>query len=268
MGEFRADIEADPEIIFIRQHQKVMTGQKSYSEVDTEINSRVAKIKSLFNNALQKTNKKLEEIKRIHDGQIIEIFDLLKSIITELENSGVFEYGEYKFTNSVLWKMNFANIDSSSFASDLKKKVVGCSTTTKKVQNKKKDEWRTSWNPLKKIGSLFMDDYEIVTVNIDGHYETTDIRKHIDNYLHDFERESSTMEKSFKDIMEKSKEQVRDLTGKLLREITQFLEDIKKQEEKIKKLGNSISMLNEEIKRSEETHLWLNNLREKIEVGK
>ena len=259
-GELRADIEEDKEITFIRRNPKVMTGQKSHYEVENEINSRIANIKALFERSLRKTNKKLEEIKKIHDGQIIEIFGLLKSAVEELESSGVFRQGEYKFTDSVLWKMNFANINSDSFASDLKKKVVDRSTTTKSVRNSKKDEWRSSWNPFKKLGSLFMDEYKTVTVDVDGYYETTDIRKSIDNYLLNLQRESVNMENNFKKIMEDSKKRVRDLIDRLLLEVTQFQKDIQKQQAKIDELGGSISLLNEEIEKNQETHRWLNNL--------
>ena len=76
------------------------------------------------------------------------------------------------------------------------------------------------------------------------------------------------MENNFKKIMEDSKKKVRDLTDRLLRELTQFLEDIKKQEARIEQLGSSISELNDEIEKSEETANWLNNLKEMIEGDK
>ena len=113
-----------------------------------------------------------------------------------------------------------------------------------------------------------MDDYKTITVNVEGYYETTDIRKSIDSYLLNLQRESTNMENNFKKIMEDSKKKVRDLTGRLLRELTQFLEDIKKQEARIEQLGSSISELNDEIEKSEETANWLNNLKEMIEGDK
>ncbi len=264
-AEFRADIEEDKEITFIRQNSKVMTGQKSHSAVEDEINSRITKIKALFDRTLGKTNKKLEEIKKVHDKQLLDIFDLLKAAVTELEKSGVFKQGEYKFTDSVLWKMNFANIDADSFASDMKKKVVDRSTTTKQVRNQKKADWSSSWNPFKKIGSWFMDDYKTVTVDVDGYYETTEIRKSIDSYLLNLQRESTNMENSFKSVMENSKRKVRDLIDRLLAELTKFLADIKAQEERIEAIGNSMEELGEEIKKNKATHEWLSELKKKIE---
>lgn len=267
-GEFRADIEDDKEITFIRRNPKVTTGQKSRHEVENEIHSRIENIKKLFDRTLQKTNEKLEEIKSVYDKQISEIYGLLQAAVAELESSGVLEQGKYKFTDSVLWKMNFANINSDNFASDLKKKVVDRSTTTERVRNKKKDKWRSSWNPFKKIGSCFMDDYKTVDIDVDGYYETTDIRKSIDSYLLNLQRESTNMENDFKKIMEDSKKNVHDLIDRLLRELTQFHGDIQKQTARIEQLGNSISDLNDEIEKIEETTNWLNNLKEMIEGDK
>ena len=264
-AEFRADIEEDEEITFIRQNPKVLTGQKSHSAVEDEINSRIVRIKVLFDRTLGKTNKKLEEIKRVHDKQLLDIFELLKAAVIELEKSGVFKQGEYKFTDSVLWKMNFANINTDSFAFDMKKKVVDRSTTTKQVRNHKKDEWSSSWNPFKKIGSWFMDDYNTVTVDVDGYYETTEIRKSIDSYLLNLQRESTNMENSFKSVMDDSKRKVRNLIDRLLLELTKFLADIKTQEEQIKAISGSMEKLDEEIKKNKATHEWLNELKKKIE---
>lgn len=264
-AEFRADIEEDKEITFIRQNSKVMTGQKTHGEVENEINSHITKIKALFDCTLSKTNKKLEEIKKVHDKQILDVFELLKAAVAELEKSGVFKQGEYKFTDSVLWKMNFANINADSFASDMKKKVVDRSTTTKQVRNQKKDSWASSWNPFKKIGSWFMDDYKTVTVDVDGYYETTEIRKSIDAYLLNLQRESTNMENSFKSVMENTKRKVRDLIDRLLQELTKFLEDIKTQEERIASIGNSMEELGKEIAKNKVTHEWLSELKNKIE---
>lgn len=263
--EFRADIEEDSEITFIRQNLKVMTGQKSRSAVEEEINSHIVRIKALFDRTLGKTNKKLEEIKKVHDKQLLDVFNLLKTAVTELEKSGIFKQGEYKFTDSVLWKMNFENINADSFASDMKKKVVDRFTTTEQVRNQKKVDWSLSWNPLKKIGSWFMDDYKTVTVYVDGYYMTTEIRKSIDAYLLNLQRESTNMENSFESIMKDSKLKVQDLIDRLLAELTKFLADIKSQEDRIKEIGNSMEELSTEIKKNTDTKEWLSELKKKIQ---
>lgn len=265
MSELRADIEENEEIIFIRQNPKVVTGQKTHSEVEGEINFRTARIKALFDCTLSKTNKKLEEIKKVHDQQLLKIFKFLKYTVTELEKSGIFKQGEYKFTDSVLWKMNFANINADSFASDMKKKVVDKSTVKKKVRNQKKIDWSSSRNPFKVIGSWFIDEHKIVTVDIDGYYDTTEIRKSIDTYMLGLQRESTNMENSFQHIMEDSKNKVQILIDTLLTELGKFLVDIKTQEEHIEAISNSMEGLIEEIQKYEDTHEWLGELKKKIE---
>lgn len=264
IGDFRADIEDDNEIQFVRATPKVITGQRSPSDVMNEINRRVDHIKGLFDSALRKTNHQLEMIKQKHDQQLVDIFNILKGTITELENSGVFKQGEYSFKDSVLWKLSFENIDADSFASDIKKSVVDKAKKTREIHNNKKDEWRSSRNLFKKFGSLFMSKTITETYYEDGYYETTDLVRSLDTYLRNLQTESDAMANSFREIMDDGKKKVRDLTNRLLKEIQQFLNDIKKQEERIQSLSNSMEKLQKEIEKSEKTNEWLNELAEKI----
>ena len=234
---------------------------RSPSEVLAEISNRVARIKSVFDTALKKTNKELEQIKAGHDSTILYIYNCLRRIVTELEESGIFEQGEYKFTNSVTWKKSFANIDSQKFVEDLKQTVVDRSS--RDIPNYKKREWENSWNPLKRIGSWFMPD-SLGTEEIDGYYETSAIRQSIDNYLIELHRESDNMREKFEAMTDGSKIIVKDMTKRLLRELAQFLNDIKAQDERLDKLRGSIDDLNAEITRSEEIHIWLTELENRI----
>ena len=206
----------------------------------------------------------MQAIKFNHDRQLIEVMGYLKTSVTELERSGVFKYGEYNFTDSVMWKMNFSNIDSESFASDMKESIVDKTKKQEKVWNAKKTEWRYSRNPFKIIGSLFMDDEITTWRDIDGYYDTTELRKKIDAYLLKLQRECDGMGKEFEQILDNSKDTVQKLTEKLIAELGGFLEDIKKENEKIEKIRGSISELDKEIKIQEETQKWLAELEEKI----
>jgi len=263
-NEFKADIEEDNEISFIRSHPKVETGQKSHYEVENEINNRIYRIKVLFDRTLYKTNNKLEEIKTIHDGQVNEIFRYLQSAIIKLESSGVFKQGEYSFTDSVLWQMNFANINYDKFSAEMKKNVVDKTTKTVQVRNHKKDEWRSSWNPFKKLGSLFMDDYKTEIKTVNGYYSTTTICQSIDDYLYNLQKASDSMENSFKEILDNSKRKVRNLIEALIQELNAFLLDINMQDSRIKNLSKSIDDLKQEIEYSEDNLRWLAELKEKI----
>lgn len=264
IGEFRADIEDDSEITFIRPGRKIMTGQRSPSDVMDEINKLVDHIRGVFDSALRNTNDMLKNIKKKYDQQLVDIFNILKGTITELENAGIFRQGEYRFKDSVLWKMSFENIDADRFVSDIERTIVEKSIRTEVGINYKKYEWRWSWNPLKKLGSLFMSDTKTVTYHDDGYYDTTELVKSINAYLISLVQESDKMEESFKGIMDASKQKVCDLTDRLLNEVQRFLNDIKKQEDKIESLSSDMEKLQEEIKESEETNDWLNDLAEKI----
>lgn len=264
ISDFRADIDSDDEICFVRNNDRVSTGQKSHSEVESEIVRRTNHIKGVFDRAIRKTNTKLKSIKDIHDGQLVEIFTILKSIVEDLENSDIFKHGEYNFTNSVSWKTDFAAIDSNKFAEDLKKKVVDKTTKQEKTRNYKKDDWGSSWNPFKRIGSWFMDDYTYTTRTVDGYYETVEIRKSIDDYLQNMVFQCDRMENQFRAILNGSKDEVKAMTQRLLDELHRFLSDIKIQEKRIKELSTSIDKLDNEIETYSATQIWLCELKKKI----
>ena len=265
VSDFRADLEAEKEVTFIRWHYKISTGQKSRAEVEHEINERASNIKDAFARNLSKINKKLEEIEAMYNTQILTVFGFLKSAVKELEDSGVFQQGEYKFTDSVMWKTNFRNIDAEKLAFDMKRKVVDKEIRNEKVGNSKKREWGSSWNLFKKFGSLFMEDYKIEVRNIDGYYETNELNHNLDAYYAYVEEERINMEQMFEQILEGSKHQVQEMIKRLLKELQQFHSDIRKQEQRIEELGKSINELNKAIEENEETCRWLKDLKVKIE---
>ena len=95
----------------------------------------------------------------MYNTQILTVIGFLKSAVIELEDSGVFKQGEYKFTDSVMWKKNLRKIDAEKLAFDMKRKVVDKEIRNEKVGYSKKREWGSSWNLFKKFGSLFMSEH-------------------------------------------------------------------------------------------------------------
>ena len=160
--------------------------------------------------------------------------------------------------------MSFENIDAESFAANIKNSVVKKKERKTPVHNYKKDEWSSSWNPFKRIGALFLPDTKTVTYHDDGFYMTTELVESLDTYLFSLTTESEVMKNSFKEIMDDSKRQVRNLTNRLLNELQNFLNDIKKQEDHIQSLSNSLEKLQAEIEKCEKTSEWLKELEEKI----
>lgn len=264
IGDFKADITSDDEYIFIREHPKVSTGQKTHSEVENEIKTRIANIQHLFDRALCKINKKLDDIEKIHYGQINSVFDFLNLSVAKLESSGVFNQGKYNFTNSVLWKMKFSNLNFDRFAADMKKNIVDSFSKEEQVPNVKKNEWRSSWNPFKKIRSFFMDDYKTVTKIVDGYYETIILKVAIDGYFFDLQKQCDESEKFYVKSLEQSIEYVKALINELDNEVESFYNDIMRCRKRIDKLGDNIDEINKEIELYEDTLGWLDDLKEKI----
>lgn len=161
-------------------------------------------------------------MKKTYDAQISKIFEVVRDTVAELEKAGVLSQGEYKFTDGVWWKMNLGNISSEQLISDAKVSIVDRTTKTEKVRNAKKDEWSSSWNPFKKLGSLFMDEYKTVERKVDGSYKTAQIMNRITNYTKDIDAKSKEMEKGFKDNLEVQKKQVNDLINRIFQEVSSF----------------------------------------------
>ena len=261
------EINANSDIQFLRDHiyGGVNTGQKSRWEVESEITSRIYRIKNFFDTRISETNKVLEFMKKTYDAQISKIFEVVRDTVAELEKAGVLSQGEYKFTDGVWWKMNLGNISSEQLISDAKVSIVDRTTKTEKVRNAKKDEWSSSWNPFKKLGSLFMDEYKTVERKVDGSYKTAQIMNRITNYTKDIDAKSKEMEKGFKDNLEVQKKQVNDLINRIFQEVSSFLADIRRQEMQMENLGDSIVKLDDAIQKNSATYAWLNSLKRKIE---
>lgn len=264
---FIREINENTDIQYFREHiySGVNTGQKSRNEVEADISSRIYRIKRLFDSNLCKTNEVLEDMKKQYDNQIQRIFNVVRDSVSELENAGVFSQGEYKFTDSVWWKVTLGNISSDQLISDVRVSIVDRTTRTRRVRNAKKDEWGSSWNPFKKFGSLFMESEVEVEKKVDGSYKTTQIMSRIINYTRDIEEKGKQMQNSFVENLDKQKEKVNELVDRILKEVSNFLEDIRNQEMRIESLGGSIIQLDEEIRNCNITYAWLNSLKRKIE---
>ena len=267
IGGFLKEIDKDRDINFFRDHLHtgVNTGQRSREEVESDIAVRVSRIKQLFDRKLNETNEVLESMKRDYDEKISKIFEVVKSTVAELEKAGLLNQGEYKFTDSVWWKVTLGNISSQELISDVKVSIKNRTTRTEQVHNEKKEELSSSWNLFNKIRAFFMDDYVSVERKVDGSYETKAITKRITAYCDDLNEKSIKMEKNFKNNLEAKKEQVKDLVDRILQEVRNFLEDIRNQEIRIENLLGSIEQLDNEIQNNNATYEWLNSLKRKIE---
>ena len=266
IGDLIAKINLDSNVVYFRSfYSGVMnTGQKSRSEVEADIKSRVNSIERLINNSLFETNRVLESIKKEHDEQINEILNVVKDTVVVLKSSGLLEQGEYRFADGVWWKVTLGNISPDKVISDTKNTIIDRSVKEEKTLNSKKTEWENSWNPFKKLGSLFMDDYVYTEKKIDGSYRTGPILSAIRNYTTDLDKKSKDMEKNFERNLESKKKEVKKVIAEIFSEMENFMQDIEKQKVRIEELGDSIERLEGEIERNRITYTWLNNLKNKI----
>lgn len=267
MKRILREINTDSDIQYFRAHyySGVNTGQKSRYEVEADIKSRISNIKRLLDSKVYEIKQVLESVKKEYDNQSQEIFNMVRDTVSELVNAGVLNQGEYKFTDSVWWKMNLGDISSAQLISDVKTTVVDRTTRIVQTRNKKKEEWSSSLNPFKWIGSRFMDDYIGVEKKVAGSYKTEKAMQRINDYINDLDEKSKQMEEDFKNNLEIKKMEVGDLVNRILQEVKNFLEDVKNQELRIESLSDSIENLDGEIQKNNEMYLWLNHLKTKIE---
>ena len=264
MGKFQAEIESDPVISSMRANKIINTGQKEHWQVEEEIKEKVRHIKDLFDDALCRTSKKVEEINKVNDIQIKKIFEELKKIVKEIEASGVLEEGKYDFTNTVFWKLNFSKINTDLFSTHLMHEVKDKYVEEYEVLNDRKIELASSRNIFKKIRAAFMSEYVNKTELIDGSYDVSYVVEKISKYLKKLNKESILMQDEFEKVTEESKDKVNDLLDQLTNEIHNFLEDIKAKNELIEKLGCDSEKLAEERDKMSNTLKWLNDLKNKI----
>ena len=267
MQGFMMEIHANEDVKYFNKNANrgINTGQKSHEEVEADIVSRVNRIKNFIDNKLCEINKVLESIKNQYDNQIKKVFEVVKVTVGELEKTGTLNQGEYKFTDSVWWKVTFGNISSEQLISDVKTSIVDRTTKIVQTRNKKKAEWRSSGNPFKRLGSLFMDDYIETEKKINGFYKAEKVTQCINTYLNDLHCKSMEMEEEAKQNLEIKKQEINSLVNRICQEVEAFLEDIKKQEILIEGLSDSIENLDKEINKSNELYCWLNSLKTKIE---
>ena len=204
MKRILREINTDSDIQYFRAHyySGVNTGQKSRYEVEADIKSRISNIKRLLDSKVYEIKQVLESVKKEYDNQSQEIFNMVRDTVSELVNAGVLNQGEYKFTDSVWWKMNLGDISSAQLISDVKTTVVDRTTRIVQTRNKKKEEWSSSLNPFKWIGSRFMDDYIGVEKKVAGSYKTEKAMQRINDYINDLDEKSKQMEEDFKNNLE------------------------------------------------------------------
>lgn len=264
---FKAEIDKDRDIQRIYQNDEIKTGQKSKDKVITEINNLMSDIRSLMQRKISDANRELIKVKNSYDGQLKEIFGYLSSAVDQLKKSGALNYDSYDFTKSLIWTSNFSYMsaaDVASASSGLRESIKDSTTKTETVWNSKKEDYKASWNPFKKLASLFMSDTIEQIVDVSGFYKTAPLKKALSNYFNQLDQESKKMGDYFTKEINSSKYKVNTLTKQLLNEIDAFYADIEKQRAEIERCGKSIEELNKKIESEKKINEWLIKLSEEI----
>ena len=131
--------------------------------------------------------------------------------------------------------------------------------------NWKKDDYRESWNPIKKIVSLFMSDTIPKIEPVDGYYKVDDISERIGEYYIDLAEQTERMTATATQFMCESKARVEALTSQLLDALKNFISEIQERDRKITELSFNLAELKQEIVDYQDTCAWLDALKQQLQ---
>lgn len=263
--KLRIAIDTDATVHEFRSNTKIPTGQKSPEEVRKMIRDKLQYMEHLYAQGVGNTNVTLRDLQGRYNAQIKVIFDFLKFTIEELRAAGAFEANGYDFTKTVEWRTNFEGLNVNTFASKVEADIKDRTTRSSSTTNWQKEEWGSSWNPFKKIASLFMADSVPIEIPVDGYYQTEEVRKALSRYEFDLANQTQEMIKASDDFLNASTRQVRNLTEQLLKALNGFIVEIRLREKKVAELSNDLEQLNAEIEEYQDTCNWLNDLKGRLQ---
>ena len=267
VSAFRFEVGQNPTVRFFQENEgrPISTGQKTRTEVQQQINQLMRNLSEAFNTALNKVNDTLGTLQDDYENQLEEIFRYLTTTIRELQTAGVFDAKGYDFTRTVEWQENFANLNVGEFAQQVQESIRDRTTRTVYKNNWKKDDYRESWNPLKKIVSLFMSDTIPEIEPVDGYYKVDDISERIGEYYIDLAEQTEQMTATATQFMCESKARVEALTSQLLDALKNFISEIQERDRKITELSFNLAELKQEIADYQDTCAWLDALKQQLQ---
>lgn len=267
VSAFRFEVGQNPTVRFFQENEgrPISTGQKTRDEVQQQINQLMRNLSEAFNTALNKVNGTLGTLQDDYENQLEEIFRYLTTTIRELQTAGVFDAKGYDFTRTVEWQENFANLNVGEFAQQVQESIRDRTTRTVYKNNWKKDDYRESWNPIKKIVSLFMSDTIPKIEPVDGYYKVDDISERIGEYYIDLAEQTEQMTATATQFMCESKARVEALTSQLLDALKNFISEIQERDRKITELSFNLAELKQEIADYQDTCAWLDALKQQLQ---
>lgn len=266
---FRAKINSDPDVKEIQDsirynNGKISTGQKSEAEVSKILDEKNQRIKKTFTSALENINQKISVLNGRYEQNLREIIGVVQQVVSDLQGSGVLQYGTYNFRKNMVWK-KVSQLDYNLLQSEMEKKVTAKSIKSKKSENRKKKEYQNSLNPFKWVASLFMDDYIYKMVPVDGYYDVQGVYRLITEWQDQIVKESKSMEQTATQNLETVKSYVNDLITSLMSELDAYQADIQTTQQQLDSIGDDIDRLNRNIDDCRRTCDWLQALSSKME---
>lgn len=254
---FENEINKDDTVKEFRWGLKTNTGNKKHETVKEEIKNKLVHINQIFDCAVRNLNTVIEKIKGEHDEKLEDIIEVLKNNVQVLEKSGILERNGYNFRDSIIWQ-TFKNINVSDFLEKIN--IIDYREDKVYVDNTKKREYQSSWNPFKKLMALFMDDEILEVREKEGSYDVTPIKQEITEYCTNLRIQCENMKKLSKDYIDKTKRCVKNLTKKLMDSLEEYSRDIKDKSEKIEQLKNVTNGLQKEIEKYNNYNVHLKDL--------
>lgn len=266
---FRAKINGDPDVKEIQDsircsNGKISTGQKSEAEVSKILDEKNQRIKKTFTSALENINQKISVLNGRYEQNLWEIIGVVQQVVSDLQGSGVLQYGTYNFRKNMVWK-KVSQLDYNLLQSEMKKEVTAKSIKSKKRKNRKKKEYQNSLNPFKWIAAFFMDDYTYDLVPVAGYYDVQGVYRLITEWQDQIVKESKAMEQTAMQNLETVKSYVNDLITSLMSELDAYQADIQTTQQQLDSIGDDINCLNQTVEEYQNTCNWLKDLSSKME---
>ena len=266
---FRAKINSDPDVKEIQDsirynNGKISTGQKSEAEVSKILDEKNQRIKKTFTSALENINQKISALNGRYEQNLCEIIGVVQQVVSDLQGSGVLQYGTYNFRKNMVWK-KVSQLDYNLLQSEMKKEVTAKSIKSKKRENRKKKEYQNSLNPFKWIAAFFMDDYTYDPVPVAGYYDVQGVYRLITEWQDQIVKESKAMEQTAMQNLETVKSYVNDLITSLMSELDAYQADIQTTQQQLDSIGDDINCLNQTVEEYQNTCNWLKDLSSKME---
>lgn len=235
--------------------------QETATEYTTKEKDEIlAGIQSCYNLALENMQKALENFQKDYDRKLQESLYILRKCLEELEREKKFEFDGYNFKNSVSYQNAMKlNIDA------IRKEAERTKTKahTRVIANPIKQQKYKWYQFFEKIEQRFAPD--TISEQVEDKYNLDFLKKTLDKTNSDAESLCHETREKYEKDYENIKEGIKKELDQLAKDLMQTEEAIQEQNQRIAELSEDINRLEKAKRQSEDTVLWLQTLKRKIE---